>query len=117
MTAMQQAQKFFDAWNAHDTDATLATFAEGGSYSDPNMSDGISGPQLAVYASAIFATFSDLQFEIVKEFECGDGAIVGEWLMKGTHDGDFMSLPPPGHSIAVPGIDVIDNQVGAVRLD
>lgn len=43
MTAMQQAQKYFDAWNAHDTDA-------------------------------IIAAFSDLKFEIVKEFECAGGA-------------------------------------------
>lgn len=37
--------------------------------------------------------------------------MVGEWLMKGTNDGDFMGLPPTGRSIAVPDVDVIE--VGA----
>lgn len=108
MNAMRQAEAYFSAWNGHDTDAILATFAAGGSYSDPNVPDGVSGPHFAGYAGAIFAAFSDLEFEIVKQFETADGAIVAEWLMKGTHDGEMRGLPPTGRTIAVPGIDVIE---------
>lgn len=108
MNTMQQSSAYFDAWNAHDTDAIIATFASGGSYADPNVPDGIAGPHLAGYAGAIFAAFSDLEFEIVKKFESGDGAIIAEWLMKGTNDGELRGLPPTGRTIAVPGIDVIE---------
>jgi hypothetical protein len=54
---------------------------------------------LAGYAGAIIAAFSDLEFEIVKEFECGEGAMVAEWLMKGTHDGEMRGLPPTGRRV------------------
>ena len=93
MSALQQAEKYFAAWNNHDTDAITALFAPGGSYSDPNVPEGVSGPHLAGYAGAIIAAFSDLEFEIVKEFACGEGAMVAEWLMKGTHDGEMRGLP------------------------
>ena len=118
MNVMQQAENYFNAWNNHDTDAITALFAEGGSYSDPNVPDGVAGPHLAGYAGAIFAAFSDLEFEIVKQFECGEGAMTAEWLMKGTHDGELRGLPPTGRSIAVPSIDVIeagDDGITSVR--
>ena len=115
MNAMNQAEAYFDAWNAHDTDAITATFAPGGSYSDPNVPDGVAGPHLAGYAGAIFAAFSDLEFEIVKQFESQDGVIIAEWLMKGTHDGELRGLPPTGRKIAVPGIDVIEADTDGIR--
>jgi steroid delta-isomerase-like uncharacterized protein len=115
MNAMQQADAYFNAWNAHDTDAIIALFSDRGSYADPNVPGGISGPHLAGYVHAIVAGFSDLEFEIAKKFECGSGEIVAEWLMKGTHDGEMNGLPPTGRTIALPGIDVIE--AGADGID
>jgi hypothetical protein len=43
MSVLQQAEKYFAAWNNHDTDAITALFAPGGSYSDPNVPEGASG--------------------------------------------------------------------------
>ena len=115
MNAMRQAEAYFDAWNAHDTGAITATFVPGGSYSDPNVPDGVSGPHLAGYAGAIFAAFSDLEFEIVKKFKSHDGAIIAEWLIKGTHDGELRGLLPTGRKIAVPGIDVIEADADGIH--
>ena len=115
MNVMQQAEAYFNTWNAHDSGAIIALFSPGGSYSDPNVPDGVSGPHLAGYTQAIFAAFSDLEFEIVRQFECAGGEMVAEWLMKGTHDGELRGLPPTGRTIAVPGIDVIE--AGADGID
>lgn len=35
MTFLDIAQKYFDAWNAHDADAIVKTFADNGIYRDP----------------------------------------------------------------------------------
>ncbi len=43
MSAMQQAEAYFNAWNEHDAAAIAGLFAEGGSYSDPNVPDGVAG--------------------------------------------------------------------------
>jgi steroid delta-isomerase-like uncharacterized protein len=108
MNVMQQADAYFNAWNAHDTDAVTALFSAQGSYADPNVPDGVAGPHLAGYVNAIFGAFSDLEFEIVEKFETGNGAMVAEWLMKNTYDGEMRGLPPTGRTIALPGIDVIE---------
>ncbi len=65
MSAMQQAEAYFNAWNEHDVAAIAGLFAEGGSYSDPNVPDGVAGEKLSAYAAATFAAFSDLSFETV----------------------------------------------------
>jgi steroid delta-isomerase-like uncharacterized protein len=103
MNVMQQADAYFNAWNAHDTDAVTALFSAQGSYADPNVPDGVAGPHLAGYVNAIFGAFSDLEFEIVEKFETGNGAMVAEWLMKNTHDGEMRGLPPTGRIDSVRG--------------
>ena len=108
MTAMEMARGYFAAWNARDPAKIVACFADGGTYSDPNVPDGISGPALAGYAGAMFEAFPDLSFEEGKETEASDGSITAEWVMKGTQDGPFHGLPPSGRAISVPGIDVIE---------
>ena len=60
MTAVEQARAYIEAWNAHDTDRINATFAEGGTYSDPNVPDGVSGPALAGYVNGLVSAFPDL---------------------------------------------------------
>ena len=42
MKSIDVAQQYFDAWNAHDPSAVIATFAPGGTYSDPTV-EGLSG--------------------------------------------------------------------------
>lgn len=47
MDAVDVAQGYFDAWNRRDADAIVATFAEGGTYSDPNVPEGLTGQAIA----------------------------------------------------------------------
>ncbi len=108
MNAMEQAEAYFNAWNEHDSTAIAGLFVEGGRYSDPNVPEGVAGEHLSAYAASLFAAFSDLTFETVNKFENGNGAMIAEWLMKGTHDGELRGLAPTGRAIAVPGIDVIE---------
>ena len=41
MDPLAVAQRYFDAWNARDPEAIAAAFAPGGTYSDPNVPDGL----------------------------------------------------------------------------
>ena len=43
MEVVDVAQRHFEAWNRHDPDSIVATFAEGGPYSDPNVPWGLRG--------------------------------------------------------------------------
>ena len=114
MSGIGLAQRYFDAWNAHDGDAIAATFADGGTYSDPVVSK-LDGRATAQYANGLFATFPDLTFDLSPIGLTGDGIVAAQWLMRGTNTAPFQGLPPTGKEITVPGADFI--RLGAEGIE
>jgi steroid delta-isomerase-like uncharacterized protein len=106
MEPLTVAQSYFEAWNRRDPDGIVATFADGGTYTDP-LAGTLSGPAIGVYAAGLFAAFPDLTFDIVSAAPTGDGAVAAQWLMRGTNAGPFRGAPPTGRAVAVPGADFI----------
>ena len=115
MEILNVVQQYFGAWSQHDAAAIVATFAEGGTYSDP-MTDGfLTGPAIGAYASGLWATFPDLTFELTSVAPAGEGRVAAQWVMKGTNHGSMNGLPPTGRSISVPGADFIELDDGKIR--
>lgn len=114
MNPLDVAQTYFDAWNRRDPAAILATFAEGGTYSDP-IAAGLSGPALAATASGLFAAFPDLSFEIVSAAQTGEHSVAAQWLMRGTNTGVLAGSPPTGKAVALPGADFITVEGDKIR--
>jgi steroid delta-isomerase-like uncharacterized protein len=106
MTYLEVAKQYLDAWNAHDADAIVDTFAEDGTYCDPTTGN-ISGDAIGTNAKRLWSAFPDLSFEIASIAEAGAGRVVVEWIMKGTNTESFQGLPPTGRSISLLGVDVI----------
>ena len=106
MNPLDVAQTYFDSWNQRDPAAIVATFAEGGTYSDP-IAAGLSGPALAANASRLFAAFPDLSFEILSAAQTGDHSVAAQWMMRGTNTGPLAGSPPTGKAVALPGADFI----------
>jgi steroid delta-isomerase-like uncharacterized protein len=107
MTCLEIANKYFDAWNTHDAEAIVNTFAENGTYCDPSTGE-ISGDAIGANAKRLWNVFPNLSFEIVSVAEAGSGRVVAEWIMKGTNTGSFHKLPATGRTISLPGADVIE---------
>ena len=106
MNLLDVAQTYFDAWNQRDPAAIIATFAEGGTYSDPTV-PALTGSALATHAGGLFAAFPDLSFEIVSAAQAGDHAVAVQWMMRGTNTGPLAGGPPTGSTVALPGADFI----------
>jgi steroid delta-isomerase-like uncharacterized protein len=104
---LELARRYLDAWNAHDADAILATFAPGGTYCDPSTGE-ISGEAIAANATRLWSAFPNLLFEIASIADAGTGRVVAEWVMKGANMGPFQGLPPTGRSVSLPGVDVVE---------
>ncbi len=113
MTCLDIAKQYLDAWNAHDADAIVKTFATGATYCDPTTAE-LSGDAIGANAKRLWSAFPDLWFEIVSVAETGAGRVVAEWIMRGTNTEAFQGLPATGRSIALPGVDVIE--IGAGRI-
>jgi hypothetical protein len=47
-------QRYFDAWNAHDAVAIVATFAPSGTYADPTTPGPLSGPAIGENAEQLW---------------------------------------------------------------
>ena len=112
--SVQPAHRYFDAWNRHDAPGIVATFAEGGSYSDP-LAQGLTGEAIGAYAAGLWDAFPDLAFESVGQTVTGDGVVAAQWVMKGTNTGPFKGLPPSGRTVALPGADFITVEDGKIR--
>lgn len=92
MVYVDISKKYFDAWNTHDADAIVNTFADNGIYSDPTTGE-IYGDAIGANAKYLWSAFPDLSFEIVSLTENVEGRVVAEWIMKGTNTGAFQGLP------------------------
>jgi steroid delta-isomerase-like uncharacterized protein len=115
MNAMQVAEGYFDAWNRRDADAIVASFASGGTYSDPSAGENLRGDAIAAYAKGLWAAFPDLSFEIVSAGEMGGGLVAAQWMMYGTNAGSMQGLPPTGRSVKLPGADFIQVEGDRIR--
>jgi hypothetical protein len=65
MNAIEVVKRYAEAWNRHDVDAIVALFVEGGTYSNPDAGQGLTGQAIADFAKGVFAAFPDVSFEIV----------------------------------------------------
>jgi|KBSMisStaDraftv2_1062788.scaffolds.fasta_scaffold06134_2 steroid delta-isomerase-like uncharacterized protein len=114
MNPLEIANQYFDAWNRRDAAAIVATFADGGTYSDPT-SGTLTGSAIGSYASQLWTTFPDLRFEIVSAGQTAPDAVAAQWVMRGTDTGGFAGLPPTGLSVTLPGADFLTVSSGKVR--
>jgi steroid delta-isomerase-like uncharacterized protein len=114
MPGLDIAKQYLDAWNAHDADAIVRTFAAGGTYRDLTTAE-LSGEAIGANAKGLWSAFPDLAFDIASLAEAGAGRVVAEWIMKGTNTGVFHGLPATGRSVSLPGVDVI--QIGANGIE
>jgi len=100
------AHRYFDGWNTHDAEAIAATFAPGGTYTDPTVAD-LDGEATGAYALSLVAAFPDLQFDLASLALTDDGSVAAQWVMRGTNTASFMGLPPTGREMSLPGADFI----------
>jgi steroid delta-isomerase-like uncharacterized protein len=116
MSNMDLAQAYFDAWNARDAGAILATLGEGGTYEDPKTPGPIRGAHLKRYVEALWAAFADLNFALASKAETGPDSVAAEWIMRGTNHGSMAGLPPTGQAVELRGADFITFADGHIRI-
>jgi steroid delta-isomerase-like uncharacterized protein len=102
-TILAANQATFDAWNAHDPDAIAAIFAEDAEIVDVMTGETITGRDaIREQAATRFAAFPDFRLE--RRMLLIDGATNSDqWVMTGTHRGEFLGLAPTGRRVEVAG--------------
>jgi steroid delta-isomerase-like uncharacterized protein len=114
MTAIDVAQHYAAAFNAHDVPGVVSVFASGGTYTDPVVAHGVDRHGLVEYVSGLLTAIPDLQFELVTLAPAGKDMVVLEWVMRGTNTGPLPQGPATHRTIALPGVDVIKIEDGRI---
>ncbi len=98
--------RMYDRINAHDADGFAALLAE--DFVEHEVVPGLEPTRDGVrqFFSMYFAAFPDLHFHTEDVIEQGD-KLVARFRATGTHNGDFMGMPPTGRSVEVGVIDII----------
>ena len=111
---LKTTQQYFEAWNRRDPAAVAACFGEGGTYRDPTTGGALEGEAITAYASALWAAFPDLTFELSRA-SCEGSLVSTQWVMRGTNTGSFFALSPTGRSVEVRGADFFVIEGGAIQ--
>lgn len=99
----QIADALLDAWNCHDVDRILALYAPDHQGEDVSQASPIQGHQgIGRAVSAIFQAFPDLIFTN-EELIVQDDRLAIAWVLRGTHQGMVMNIPPTQRPIRVRG--------------
>lgn len=99
------------AWNSRDVDRILTYYAADAVYEDvPNVENGWDEPwrgedMIREALVGMFQGMPDLSFELVSASTTGSSLAV-EWIMTGTHEGDFTGLPATGRTISIRGVSI-----------
>ncbi len=103
-----------ESWNQQDEDAVDEIFAEdfvGYSSGSPEPIKGREGVKQSL--EGYLSAFPNLQMTI-EETVADDDKVAVRWFAEGTHNGDFLGMPPTGKDVEVGGIDiftVVDGQI------
>src|SRR3954469_3360224 len=97
-TREQIVREHMESENTHDLDVTLATFADHPRYEIITTGEVYDGAaQLDRYYQETRAAFPDQRNELIALHRADDAVIVEFWL-RGTHNGEFRGVPPTGKS-------------------
>ena len=91
-------REHMESENTHDFDVTLATFADHPRYEIIPTGEVYDGPEEVMrYYQETRAAFPDKRNELISLHHADDAVIVEFWL-RGTHEGEFRGVPPTGKS-------------------
>jgi steroid delta-isomerase-like uncharacterized protein len=104
------------AWSSHDSAKVLALFTDDCVFEDVTFGVVTRGKEeLRAFAEGAFAAVPDFKFVLTSRFVAGNRAGM-EWVMSGTHKGDFPGLPATGKGFSsVRGATIIELQGGKIR--
>lgn len=94
-------------WNSHDIPRILEFYDEGITWRNVALGDTYQGKdEVREYLEQMFSAFPDLSFEVSQKVASGD-FVAEQWIIRGTHLGSFMGIPPTGRSITIPGMSMV----------
>jgi steroid delta-isomerase-like uncharacterized protein len=104
-------------WNRQDLEGVLAYYDESITWLNIAMEETYRGKsEVRVFLRKLFAAFPDLNFEVTYKIARGDN-VAEQWVIRGTHRGTFMGIPPTGKPVEIPGMSMAELREGRFVCD
>jgi steroid delta-isomerase-like uncharacterized protein len=92
------------AWNAHDVTGVLGYYDPEIRWHNVALEEWYEGTeQVGEFLHRLFAAFPDLSFSVTWRICHGD-EVAEEWVMEGTHLGEFFGVPGSGRTFRIVGM-------------
>jgi steroid delta-isomerase-like uncharacterized protein len=103
------------AWSSRDAVKLLSLFTDDCVYEDVTFGVITHGKkELRAFAEGVFAGVPDFKIELTARFLAGTSGSM-EWVMSGTHKGDFPGMPSTGKRFSTRGVTILELQDGKIR--
>jgi steroid delta-isomerase-like uncharacterized protein len=118
-------QRLLDDWaiawsssDSKDPERVLALFADDCVFEDVTFGVVARGKdELRTFANRAFAAVPDFKYGLTSRFATSQWAAI-EWVMSGTHQGDFPGIPATGKPFsAVRGSTILELEAGKIRRE
>lgn len=106
------AQRYLDAWNAHDVDKVLSFFAQGATYIDSGLHQQVSGNHVGNHLERILDISPDASFEMLDGSTIGNGRAVIQWRARGHNISRWCPQLAPDELDSICGLDYIHYERG-----
>jgi steroid delta-isomerase-like uncharacterized protein len=100
-------RRYIDAWNRHDAEAILGSFALDGRYESPATAGAISGAQLKAHVEGLWRAFPDFTLEADAPITSAPDRVALHWSMTGTHLGDYQGAVATGRRVSLQGMELL----------
>lgn len=123
--ATSDVERMLDEWamawssiDNKDPERLLALFADDCVYEDITQGVGTRGKEeLRSFVNRAFAAIPDFKYGVTSRFAARQWAVI-EWVMSGTHTGDFPRMPATGKRFAsVRGASILELEAGKIRRE
>jgi steroid delta-isomerase-like uncharacterized protein len=104
-------------WNAHDLDGVLDYYDPEISWHNVALEEMYNGKEeVGSFIGTLFAALPDLTFEVTERV--AEGPLIAEqWVMGGTHEGEFLGVPPTGRRLRIEGMSMVRMREGRFLRD
>lgn len=109
-------RRYLAAWGAGDIDAMRDMLAENVASYEPVTGDPRGVEHELGACRTWHDAFSDVELR-VEQIVANEDTVAVYWLLLSTHTGAFMSIPPTGEAVRVPGMEinrVVDGKIAEI---
>jgi steroid delta-isomerase-like uncharacterized protein len=104
-------------WNTHDIPGVLSYYDDEIEWRNVALGETYRGKaEVGAFLERLMTAFPNLTFQVTRNF-ARDNLVAEQWVMKGTHLGTFMGVPPTAREIVIPGMSMVELRDGKFLSD